>query len=424
MKRLKYIITKTKSKDGKTLISNFISLSLLQIAGYVFPLITLPYLSRVIGVKHFGEIAFANTIIIYFQTFVDYGFIFSSVRDIAKHKTDNIEISRIFSTTMYARLILTVISFLFLSILIIHVPFLYDMKKVLFFTFLIVPGHALFADWLFQGIEKMKYITLFNLLIKAIFTACIFIFIKENSDYYLHPLFNALGYFFSGLLSLLIIRKLNIHFIKIPLRNIIYSIKSNTDLFINQLFPNLYNSLSTLFLGIFHGNEANGIFDAGYRFSGTFQQFFNIISRTCFPFLSRKNTKHEIYVKIIIPTSIIASFLLLFFAPSIIHIFYTEEFYNGIYVLQILSISIFFLAVSNTFGTNYLIIKGYEKELRQATMQASLISFILAIPLVYFYSYIGVAIIISFARGLIALLIYIQYRKIQKIESYSKNKKQ
>ncbi len=406
------IINKIKTKDGKTLLSNFFSLSFLQIASYIFPLITLPYLSRVIGVTYFGEIAFASTIIVYFQTFVDYGFIFSSVRDISKNRDKTETVSIIFSTTMYARMILTIISFIFFIVIIYAIPFLYEMRVVLFFTFLIVPGHAMFAEWLFQGIEKMKYITIFNLLMKAIFTICIFVFIKDKTDYYLQPLFTALGYITSGLISLIVIYNYNIRFVKVPITDILRSIKNNTDLFINQLFPNLYNSLSTLLLGVIHGNSANGIFDAGYRFSGTFQQFFNIVSRTFFPFLSRKSNSHKLYAKINIILSACISVILFLTAPLIIKLFFTPEFYDGIYVLQILSFSIFFLVVSNVYGTNYLIIKGYEKNLRIATMYASIISFFAAIPLIYFYSYIGVAIIISFARGLIALFVYIQYRKV------------
>lgn len=408
---------KIKSKDGKTLLANFFSLSFLQIASYVFPLITLPYLAKVIGVSQFGKIAFANTIIVYFQTFVDYGFIFSSVRDISKNRDNADIVSQIFSATMYARFLLTIIAFLLFIILIFCIPYLYEMRLVLLFSFLIIPGHALFAEWLFQGIEKMKYITIFNLLMKALFTGCIFIFIKKESDYYLQPLFTALGYLTSGLLSLIVIYKYGYRFVLISFNDIIKTIKNNTDLFINQLFPNLYNSLSTLLLGVFHGNAANGIFDAGYRFSGTCQQFFTIISRTFFPFLSRKSNSHKIFAKMNLYLSLFISLTLFIMAPIIIRIFFTYEFYDGIHVLQILSISIFFLAVSNVYGTNYLIIKGYERELRKSTMYASIISFLIGLPLVYIYSYIGVAITISFARGLIALFIYLQYKKIKNSEN-------
>ena len=68
-----------QSKDGKVLVKNFAYLSLLQIIGYVFPLITIPYLARVIGVDGYGKIAFALSVIVYFQTFVDWGFSYLSL---------------------------------------------------------------------------------------------------------------------------------------------------------------------------------------------------------------------------------------------------------------------------------------------------------------------------------------------------------
>lgn len=88
------------SKESKNLIQNFFALSILQIAGYVFPLITLPYLARVIGVEKFGEIAFATAVIVYMQAIVDYGFAFSAVRDIARCRADRQAISVIYSRVM------------------------------------------------------------------------------------------------------------------------------------------------------------------------------------------------------------------------------------------------------------------------------------------------------------------------------------
>lgn len=411
----KKMLQKIRTEDGKSLIANFSSLSFLQIASYIFPLITLPYLTKVIGVEYFGKIAFAWSIVVYFQTFVDYGFMFSSVRDISRVRNDIGKVSLIFSVTMYARLFLATISFLIFFLLVQMIPYLYNMKTILLFTFLVVPGHVLFAEWLFQGLEKMKYITLFNLLIKLFFTILVFVVIKEKEDYYLQPLLTAIGYIISGLLSIIVVYRYGIRFVSIPFGEVIVAIRENTDLFINQLFPNLYNSFSTFMLGMIHGNVANGIFDAGYKFSGTCQQFFYIISRTFFPYLSRKAHKHSVYAKWNLIISSSCSFLLFLCAPFIIKFFFSPEFYNGVLVLRILSVSVFFLNVSNVYGTTYLVVNGYEKQLRQATMCGSIISFFVAVPLVYFYSYIGAAIVISFARGIVAFFVYFQYRKLTKI---------
>ena len=81
--KLKRFNQARKGKAGRTLLSNFASLTVLQVAGYVFPLITLPYLARVIGVENFGRIAFASSVIVWFQTFVDWGFNYSATREVA-----------------------------------------------------------------------------------------------------------------------------------------------------------------------------------------------------------------------------------------------------------------------------------------------------------------------------------------------------
>ena len=88
------------SRNAKGLMSNFVSLSLLQVANYVFPLITLPYLTKVVGVENFGRIAFAQAVIVWFQAIVDYGFIYSSVRDIARCREDIKRVSVIYSNVM------------------------------------------------------------------------------------------------------------------------------------------------------------------------------------------------------------------------------------------------------------------------------------------------------------------------------------
>lgn len=84
------------SKDGKVLLENFFYLTLLQVSCYIFPIFTFPYLARVLGVEYFGRIAFALIVIGYFQTFVDWGFNFSSARDIARNREDVQKVSEIF----------------------------------------------------------------------------------------------------------------------------------------------------------------------------------------------------------------------------------------------------------------------------------------------------------------------------------------
>ena len=99
-----------QSSDAKTVASNFAWLTVLQVAGYVFPLITLPYLARVIGVDGFSKIAFATAIMIWIQTVADWGFNMSATRDVAQNRDDPDKVSRIFSNVLWARLLLMLVS--------------------------------------------------------------------------------------------------------------------------------------------------------------------------------------------------------------------------------------------------------------------------------------------------------------------------
>lgn len=406
----------SKSKESKTLISNFISLSLLQVAGYIFPLLTVPYLAHVIGADLYGEIAFAMSIMVFFQTLVDYGFVFSAVRDIARCRDDLKQVSQIYTNVMWSRALLALLSLSLLVSLIVIVPKFYEIRWVLLASFLIVIGHAIFPDWMFQAVEKMKFITLFNICVKFIFTIAVFLFIHEPEDYLLQPIFTSLGYLLSGAGAMYLIHRWGIRLGRPQLRNILNSIRTNFDLFVNQIVPNLYNSTSVLLLGFFHGNTANGIFEVANRFNTAGASFFSIISRTFYPFLARKINHHQFFVRLNIACASAVALILFIGAPLIIHTFFSSEFDGAINVLRIIAISLIFLAISNAYGTNYLIIRGFEHEMRQINLYSSILGLVIAIPAVICLSYLGVAITILFARAIIGILVMLKAHKIQSSE--------
>ena len=414
MKQFEKIKRSLKSKDGKVLASNFAYLSLLQVAGYVFPLITLPYLARVIGVDGFGKIAFAAAVMTWIQTIADWGFNFTATRDIAKNRDNKEIVANIFSNVLYAKGLLMLVSLAILTLIIWLVPKFSENATILYVTFFMVPGHILFTDWFFQAVERMRYITILNLLSKFIFTIAVFLFIKNKEDYILQPLFVSLGYLVAGIIAMYyIVVKWNIRLCRFSFKTVINLIQGSADVFLNNLMPNLYNSFSIMLLGFWSGDVANGKLDAGSKFVNIMQQFMTVISRTFFPFLSRRIDKHTMYVKLNLIFAIIGSFLLFLFAPLIIRTFFSAEFENSIIVLQIMSFSIIFLSLSNIYGTNYLIIEGYERRLRNITAICSIIGMLISFPLIYYFSYIGAAITITLTRGLLGGAITISAKKIK-----------
>lgn len=406
-----------KSKDGKVLFSNFAYLSLLQVAGYVFPLITMPYLARVIGPSGFGKIAFASAIMVWIQTIADWGFNYTATRDVAKNR-DNIEkVSKIFSTVLIARCILVLLSFFVLCLLVVFIPEFSDNAAVIFVTFLMVPGHVLFPDWFFQAMERMKYITILNIISKLFFTIAVFVFIKDENDYILQPLFVSLGFVVSGFIALYyIFAKWKIKFFFPQINDVFVTIKKSTDVFINNLMPNLYNSFSVVLLGMFAGPISNGIYDAGKKFVVVLTSFLSVLSRVMFPYLARKQDKHGLYANISLFISFFCSLFLFVFSPFIIRVFLGEHFVESIVVLRITSFSVFFVVMSSVYGTNYLIVKGFDHVLRNITAGASLIGFVIAFPLIYYFSYVGAALTYLISSMLLGLgcMLYVKCRHFNK----------
>lgn len=404
-----------RSKDSKTVFANFGYLSLLQIAGYVFPLITMPYLARVIGVDGFGKIAFASVVVVWFQTIADWGFTLTATRDVAQNRTNKDRVSFIYSNVLWARCLLSIISGLILLVMVSIVPYLRENALIIFVTFLLIPGHILFPEWFFQALEKMKYTTIFNLLIKLLFTIAVFIFIKNEDDYIIQPLLTTIGYLVCGIVAqYLILKKWGYSLYKPQLNGIFRTIRDSTDVFINNLMPNFYNSFSVMMLGFFGGSSANGLYDGGNKFPSIFFNFQSVLSRAFYPFLSRRPEKHSIYAKLNMGTAILGAFLLIVLSPWIIRIMLGTEFENSIIVMQILAVSVVFLAMSYTYGTNYLIIHHKEKPLRNLTIASSIIGMCASVPLVYYFSYIGAAITVSFCRGLLGIGSYVIARSIMK----------
>ena len=402
-----------QSKDGKVLVKNFAYLSLLQIIGYVFPLITIPYLARVIGVDGYGKIAFAFSVIVYFQTFVDWGFSYTAVRDIAKNKENREIVSKIFSNVLFSKILLFGFATIVFAILVTFVPLLNENQEILWFTFLIIPGYILFPDWLFQAMEEMKYITLMNFFSKLIFTILIFVAVKEKSDYVIEPLLNSIGMIVCGVTATIYaLKKFGLRFTNSTLSEILHTIKNSTNIFIANFLPNMYSNFSVILLGIYCGPIANGLYFAGKKFLDIMVQFNTVLSRTFFPFLARRIDKHNMFVKISGLITIILCSVLFFGADLLVDIFYTEKFLDSVPVIRILSFSFFFLSVSKIYGTNYLVLKNKDKLYRNIIAISSLCGFIFSWFAIINWGYIGAATTSAFALGIMGTLTFVYSKRI------------
>ena len=402
-------------KKYKNLVESILSLGFLQLANMVLPLITLPYLVKVLGVEKYGIYVFAYSFCNYFATIIDYGFKLTGTRDVALNRNDPHALSAIVSKILYSKLFLTAVSLIVLSS---AIPFFYKYNTsflIFYFSFLVVFFTSLFPDWFFQGIEKMRFITLLNLSSRIIFTIAIFVFIKSPDDYILVPLIGALGGFvaMAGAWWIILVR-MELRIIRQHATDIRETIKESTPLFLNSLFPTLYNNTSAFLLGIFGTPAQLAYYGAAQRIvEAVGISAVRILSQAFFPYLNVKKDQTNAVGKIFFFSGLIISLFFIISASWIVKYLFTEEFQPSIGLIQIMGMSVLFFAINDNYGTNYLLVNRQDRLLMKISMVVSVIGLSMAFPLIYFFKHWGAAFTILLSRMLFAGVVFFFAQKVK-----------
>lgn len=409
---LKRKLSSIGSANAKTLTKNFSALAVLQAMRYLIPFIVLPYVTPIIGVTHFGEIAVAYAIALIFQTVVNFSFDFIGARDVARNREDMGKVSEIVSTILCARIVLYVIAFVLLGGIVLAVP----KFREIWLLILISVATAFFSmhvsEWFFQGIEKMEHITIVNVISRVVYIVLIFTFIKEREDYLLYPIFNLLGFVMASMYSIVMMtRKYKCRLHIPPFSKILDSFKIGKDLFVNQVCMSLCINLPNILLGTISGSAAAGLYDAAGKLHNAGKHSIDVLNRTFFPFLSRQMDKHTGYRRINFFFSLLLAVLLFFLAPLLIRLLYSDEFLPAIPLLRILAVSVFFTGISSAYGVNYLLLIGREKLLRNITLTVTLLGVVLFVVLTYLYSTVGAAVAVVILNVAFALSYFTAARR-------------
>lgn len=398
---------KLKVQDNRVLLSNFFSLSALQMATYLFPLITFPYLVRVLGIELFGVLSMAMAAITFLQIFTDYGFDLSATREISIHRDDPSKLSEIFSSVLTIQFILMLISFLILSILVFSIQKFSEYSEVYFVTFGIIIGFVLSPTWFFQGMEKMKFITIQTIISKLIFTFSIFIFIHNENDYLIVPLINSVGTIFAGILSLYIIhKKFEIKFAFQKPAVLKKYFQDGWDIFVQRMYVSLYGSVNILILGFLTNNTVVGYYSVATRIMDILRQIFGIISKVYYPYFTKKfiaDPKKSFLNLIKVSKAMglfgfITMIIMIFIGNYIVSIIAGNNYNIRITEsLHILSFGIIFIPFFSLF-TSTLVAIGESKVLNTIARNTAITSILLVAPLIWLFEEKGLAYLTLFLQ--------------------------
>jgi len=372
----------------KKLFVNIGSLAILQISNYILPLLLIPYLISVLSANLYGEIILAQSLVLYFIVFVDYGFTLSATRDIAVNQRNKEKISEIFSLVMIIKITLVVISFILFMFIILFFEKFFLYQEIYYISFIAVLGQAIFPIWYFQGIEDMKYITIINVSSKVVFTLLTFIFVQDESDFLYVPLFYSLGFLVSGIWSLFIVYKKFNESIEIQS---FYKIKNyfieSTQYFWSRLSSIGYSNTNTFLIGIIFPSQYITYYYLADKVVNIILSIYSPIQQAIYPYLSNKfNNKVFIYSSLLIVlSSLVITFFIVYFTNFISLLLLKE---NIKIFVDILSILVYLIPISIIYvmeGAPLLLAKGYIKEFNNSIIFGFIFHLFLLIC-IYFYS--------------------------------------
>lgn len=389
------------SRDKKRVIDNFLSLGFLQISNYILPLLTIPYLIRVIGIEKFGLITFITAFINYFNIIVDYSFNITATRAISIHKENLNKISKIYSCVFTIKTILLLFCLCILTLLGKIFPKINEYFFIYILTFGNVIGYFLFPTWFFQGVQKMRYITILNLLSKFIFFIAIFIFVKKEADFYLVALFNSLGFIFVGIYAQIIVKKdfkIKFNFQKPNL--IWFYFASGFSYFLVNASNFLYKNSNILILGFITNPTLLGYYALCEKVIKIIQSFQDVFGNSIFPYFAKQISKSKEtffnftkkYFKFIFLTYFLCFLTIFCFTKLILQILGAKTDPNLVLDLRILSFSIIISGINFYFGNLGLILLKHSKQFTKFIVFTTISNIFMCSILSYFFADIGASI--------------------------------
>jgi len=412
------IIHKFKTGSAKKIVENFLSLSVLNIVNYIFPLLIIPILIKRLGFENYGIYIFAYTVLNYLNLLVQYGFNFSATNKIAKNQ-DNLQL--IETTYSSISIIRIGISLSLILVLLCCYPLIPATLSIYLLGSGIFLGQGLIPVWLFQGLEKMKFITIINLIVRLIVFVLIYFFVNTDQDMGLLMGFQSLSFILGAIASILIVHHvLKIKFLFPSYNQIKTDLKEGWQLFLSTIGMNFYRESNIIILGIVTNYTIVGFYAPAEKLVKAIQSFTNIIVTALYPhfskrFESSRNSSLEVFHKtgkLLGILFLMASVLLCLLSPIIIELYLGTAIPNTVLDLRILSFIILFGGLNYYYGIIGLVNMGKEKLFSKAVWLSGVASVILCLALSSFFEDLGAAVAMLCAEFCLLMIIGKKMRAI------------
>ena len=379
---------------SKSIAKNFIYNLLLQIVTLFMPLITVPYVSRILGKEGIGIYSYTLSIVQYFIIIGTLGISMYGNRQIAYVRDDKKEMSKTFWAITSLKAITTIIAFVIYMLI-----FGFDKQygTIYLIQSLNIIGATLDISWLYMGLEDFKKTVTRNLLVKIICVICTFTFVKKYSDLNKYILINTLMVVLGNLVMWMYVPQTVLK-VKIKIKDIKKHIKPAISLFIPQIAIQIYAVLDRSMLGTLSDTSQVGLYDQSQKIVKLVLGLVTALGVVMLPrmsntFANGDNKKMDEYLnnslKGVSYVSVPMAFGLAAVSDQFVPWFFGSGFESVSYLIIILTPILFLIAISNVLGMQYLLPSNRTKEFTVSVTCGAIVNVVLNFILIPYYKALG-----------------------------------
>lgn len=406
-----------------SIAKNAASLYVIQFANYVLPLITVPYLVRVLGPTGFGVVSFGQSLIAYFALFVDYGFALSATRKISVERENSEAVSHTAFNVWAAKTLLCIAGAVVLLLLITMVPKLREVSLLLLILYGTVIGNVLFPVWLYQGMEKMVFISVINLVMRVLVVAGIFVLVRQPEDYLVYAGLMSLGSIGAGVAGAwAALSKFKLSFVMPSLQGIWEALKEGWMLFLSMASVSLYTVGNAFILGLLTNHTVVGYYSAAEKIVKAILGLLGPISQAAYPRFSKMAAESKALALqwgrrmlfLMGGFGFILSLAIFIEAPVIVKVVLGPDYEPSVTVMRILASLCFLIAISNVLGIQIMLPFGKDKVFTSILFSAGFINIAFAVLLAPLWQEFGMAVAVLLSETFVTgtMFIYLSLRQL------------
>ena len=349
---------------------NFVMNSILTMSAMIFPIITYPYVTGILGPQGIGTVSFANSVVTYFSMFAQLGIPTYGIRACAKVRDNREELSRVTQEILLINLVTCVVSYVLFFISLQAIPQLREEKGLYLVMSSMILFNSIGAEWLYKGLEQYRYITLRSVLFKFIALVGMFLLIHEEGDYVIYggiTIFASVG---SNLLNLINLKWL-VDVRPMGHYNFRRHLRPIFVFFAMSIATTVYTNMDNVMLGFLRGTTENGYYDAAVKIKNILVSVVASLGTVLLPRVSYyvERGEKEAFAQatqkalrfVFLLAMPLCLYFILFARPSI-YLLSGKAFEASILPMQLIMPTLVFIGLTNIMGIQILVPTGREKQ--------------------------------------------------------------